>query len=388
MRQAGIKRFSFKKILFSTHMFLGLIFCVTISIIGITGALYSYADEIGNYERARYASSIKTADAKTLNIEEISAKFLEQKPNASIRFLRVSNVKEGIKNIGISAVENDKYAYYEFDQFTGKIITLGLKSDKFFRAVMMLHRFLSFENVSTTGKNVVAITTITIIILSITGIFLYFPMLKRNFLKSIRVDFKAKGHKFLYQLHCAFGAVTSIFVLTMCLSGLWWSYEWYRNLLNELAGVETASFSRSERKEMQTPTPKELQDVVDTAFVVIKDSLSYYISVPFKGEPYELSYTNTKYGAYNLLKINARKIVSHELYEDKTAGQKLLQNIYALHSGQFFGETGKALWCISSLSMALFSISGAMMFYKKMKRKSVKAKESMRFFQISQKGLR
>ncbi|MDR0579568.1 MAG: PepSY domain-containing protein [Campylobacteraceae bacterium] len=41
-----------------------------------------------------------------------------------------------------------------------------------------------------------------------------------------------------------------------------------------------------------------------------------------------------------------------------------------LHSGAFFGEIGKALWCISSLSMALFGISGVVMFYRGKKTKT------------------
>jgi sulfite reductase (NADPH) flavoprotein alpha-component len=62
---------------------------------------------------------------------------------------------------------------------------------------------------------------------------------------------------------------------------------------------------------------------------------------------------------------NDGAIVSYELYDDKTLGEKFIANIYALHSGQFFGEVGKALWCVSSLSMALFGVSGAMMFYRR-----------------------
>ncbi|MDR2342399.1 MAG: PepSY domain-containing protein, partial [Campylobacteraceae bacterium] len=77
------------------------------------------------------------------------------------------------------------------------------------------------------------------------------------------------------------------------------------------------------------------------------------------------------YGSYNLLKIDLQngEIVSQELYKDKTIGQKFIQNMYTLHSGQFFGEFGKAAMCISSLSMALFSVSGAMMFYRRKRKR-------------------
>lgn len=350
-------------------MVLGLVFCATIAVVGVSGALYSYADDIRDYERAKYISAYK--NSKVLDIEELGAKFLEQKPNASIRFLSVTNIKEDLKYIGVSVVENDKYGYYEINQYTGEIVTNNLKSDKFFTAVMMLHRFLSFKEINIIGKNIVAATTIAVIVLSISGFLLYLPRLKRNFIKSLRIEFKAKGYKFLYQLHSVLGVFTLIFVIIMCLTGLWWSYEWYRNFLSRLAGVENTGFARSTAQEFASGAAKELQRTVDMAKEEINGCKSYFIRVPFKDAPYELSYTNVRYGAYNLLKIDIQneRIVSRELYKDKTFGQKLIQNMYMLHSGQLFGETGKALWCVSSALMALFGISGAMMFYRRTKRK-------------------
>jgi sulfite reductase (NADPH) flavoprotein alpha-component len=348
---------------------LGLAFCVTICAVGVTGALYSYADDIRDYERAQYISSYKTSSSEALSVEEISARFLEQKPNASIRFFSVKNLKDDLRHIGISAAENGKFGFYEVNAYSGEIVTNSLKTDKFFAAAMIFHRFLNFDGVSAAGKNIVAATTIAIIVLSITGIILYLPALKRNFLKSLRIEFKAKGYKFLYQLHSVLGVFTLVFVLIMCLTGLWWSYEWYRSFLSKLAGADTALFARGERREMAAGDPKELQRTIDIAKEELSGWRSYFIRVPFKDAPYELSYSNVKYGAYNLLKIDVQNeaIVSRELYRDKTVGQKFIQNIYALHSGQFFGEFGKAAMCVSSLAMALFSVSGAMMFYRRIK---------------------
>jgi sulfite reductase (NADPH) flavoprotein alpha-component len=306
-----------------------------------------------------------------LSVEEIGAKFLEQKPNASIRFFSVRNLKDNLRHIGVSAVENGKYGYYEINAYTGEIADNSLKSDNFFAAVMMFHRFLNFDGANAVGKNIVAATTIAIIVLSIGGLLLYLPALKRNLFKSLRIEFKAKGYKFLYQLHSVLGVFTLLFVLIMCLTGLWWSYEWYRDFLSALAGTEHTIHARGGQRQAASGDPKELQKTFDAAKEVISGYRSYFISVPFQDDPYELSYANARYGAYNLLKINVQNstIISQELYEDKTAGQKFIQNIYALHCGEFFGEFGKAAMCVSSLAMALFSVSGVLMFYKRIRAK-------------------
>ncbi|MDR2638237.1 MAG: PepSY domain-containing protein, partial [Helicobacteraceae bacterium] len=83
-----------------------------------------------------------------------------------------------------------------------------------------------------------AIATIALIVISITGLYLYLPFMRRNFYSSLKIDFRKKGRGFLYKLHSVFGVWTLIFVLLMSLTGLWWSYDWYRNGIYWLAGVE------------------------------------------------------------------------------------------------------------------------------------------------------
>jgi hypothetical protein len=52
----------------------------------------------------------------------------------------------------------------------------------------------------------------------------------------------------------------------------------------------------------------------------------------------------------------------------------ILQALSWLHYGTLFEEIGKALRCISSLSMALFGISGIMIFCRKKAKRERKKK--------------
>jgi sulfite reductase (NADPH) flavoprotein alpha-component len=352
-------------------MLLGLIFCVFIAIVGITGALYSYSDTIRDFETAKKISRYESENSKVLSIEELMKRFLEQKQDENIAFFRVINARENIPLIEIVTIDkNGRYTFNSLNAYMGNIIELELISDKIFTPVMMLHRFLSFKRVNQFGKNIVAATTIIIIFLLITGIFLYSPMLKRNFLKSLRVDFKAKGYKFLYRLHSIFGIFTSVFILIMCLTGLWRSYEWYRDFLNNLTEIQKDSSLVRQNRELADVSPKEFQKVFEMTKETIDGSYLYIINTPFKDEPYKVLYKKGKYDAINTLTVDVEddKIISHEIFEYKPLGQQLINSMYALHSGQYFGEFGKAVMCISSASMAMFSVSGAIMFYKRIKR--------------------
>jgi sulfite reductase (NADPH) flavoprotein alpha-component len=86
-------------------------------------------------------------------------------------------------------------------------------------------------------------------------------MLKRNFIKSIKIDFKAKGYKFLYQFHTVFGVFTLLFVLIICLTGLYWSYGWCKSIFYTLAGVEKPKIVKVQKQELSAITPQELQNI-------------------------------------------------------------------------------------------------------------------------------
>jgi uncharacterized iron-regulated membrane protein len=120
--------------------------------------------------------------------------------------------------------------------------------------------------------------------------------------------------------------------------------------------------------------PSELQSVFDALVNEAGEHYYCYIKIPFKGNPYEIWGIKEKNGNYDRYAIDPKtyNVVSKELHKDKPAAEKLINSIYALHSGQFFGEVGKALWCASSLSMALFGISGVMMFWRRKKKKNAK----------------
>jgi sulfite reductase (NADPH) flavoprotein alpha-component len=363
----GKQMVSVKKALKESHKILGLVFCVFIVIIGITGALYSYARDIIAYEKtARFYDRDKTP----FSAGELASKFLEQNPNVNVRYIALESLKKDLPFITIYADDNGAWKSYNIDPYSGEATAEVSISGKIFSAILSLHTSFSPFGSSAIGKQITAVSTIAVIFLSVIGFILYLPSLKRNFLKSLRIDFKAKGYKFLYQLHCVLGVLTIAFVLTMSLTGLWWSYEWYRNALYNLAGVKPERQMDSSGKPYAKPTQSQLQRILDIAASKMGKSDIVALSVPFEDEPYFISYWTYKYGHVDEIKIDAQnvKTVSVKLHENKTIGERFIDSIYALHTGQFFGEIGKALWCVSSLSMALFGVSGAMMFYRRIRR--------------------
>jgi sulfite reductase (NADPH) flavoprotein alpha-component len=226
---------SFKRQLRNIHKIVGLLFCITIVIIGVTGALYSYSDVITNYEKESYLRARYKPNAEPLSLRELSERFYRQRPDADIRYIRGLTLGDNLKSLTFTTFNDGKYSFYHIDMYSGDIAEHSFIAERVFWAIVLLHTSLDFEAQNATGRHIVAATTIAIIVLTITGLYFYIPMLKHNFSRNMKLDLKAKGYGFWYKLHSVVGVYTCLFVLTMCLTGLWWSYDWYRDMLYDLA---------------------------------------------------------------------------------------------------------------------------------------------------------
>jgi sulfite reductase (NADPH) flavoprotein alpha-component len=157
----------------------------------------------------------------------------------------------------------------------------------------------------------------------------------------------------------------------MCLTGLYWSYGWYRTMLYKIAGVEQPVRMQHMQRQTKVESVNDL-GYLDTIYTVFKDNIgenytSLTLNTVAQNGTYSVLYQDTK-GDTNRIQIDIEKneIISNS--NNRTLGEKFMSNIYALHSGYFFGEIGKFLWCVSSAAMALFTISGFIMFFKRKKR--------------------
>lgn len=84
----------------------------------------------------------------------------------------------------------------------------------------------------------VGISTLLFVIVLITGVIIWVPRARKNIGKSLSISFN-KGWKGVWKgLHVAGGMYALIFVLAMALTGLTWSFNWYRSAFYAVCGVE------------------------------------------------------------------------------------------------------------------------------------------------------
>ena len=406
-----------KTIWFKIHWILGITAGLILLVVGVTGAIMSFEKEILKaINKNSYVVSISDEQSK-LTTKELLEKFQAQMPDAKINSISFSSDASASTIVNIAGKGESKEARrgkdYFINPYTAEILP-DIKGKEFFGFILRLHRWLALpEDVREVGKQTVAISTISLIILIISAIVIYWGRIKHAFFKSFTFKFKHKGRAFLSTMHSAVGMWVIPFYLLSALTGLSWSYAWYNDMLYKIASVEkpqrmqqpqsqkpeTEIVQREkivdgEMKEgqkqiagnMELKEPKkskfdEYQKAVEMFNIFVqRDYSKVTLRFPQKGSVYSFSYLDIEpdhYRATNSLEldVNSWQLLKHERYNDKPLNEQLMKSILPLHTGEYFGIIGQIGMFLASSLMALFTITGVMLYlnrHKKKKNKEIK----------------
>ncbi|MDD3054742.1 MAG: PepSY-associated TM helix domain-containing protein [Aliarcobacter sp.] len=371
----------YKTIWFKIHMILGLTAGFILLVVGVTGAILSFEKEIIKFIN-KDSYEVFVPNEVKLSTKELLEKLQEKLPEAKINSLSFSSDANSSVVINVAGKGEGKEAKrgisYYINPYTAEILP-ELKGVGFFKSVENIHRRLLLSDF---GKQVVALSVVSLLILMFSGIYIYFPRIKKSFSQSLKLNFQSKGRFFLANLHSAIGMWVIPFYLVASLTGLYWSYEFVSNGLHTITGVEKPKKpqmqgSQGENKNLQGE--KISFDDVSLAVDAFKNLVenkysSATLRFPQKGSVYSFDYLAIDFPherAKNKIEfdIKTNQILKHEKYEDKTLAQKLMGSILPLHTGEYFGVVGQTLMFLASLMMPLFAITGLMLYVKRTKKK-------------------
>lgn len=373
-----------KSFWFKIHWFLGIVFGLTLIVIGVSGAVLSYEKEILRFiNKDTYFVEVPQDKAK-LSAQELLTIYQEQNSKARINSITISSNATSSASINIASQDpKDRRGITEYlNPYTAEVLPQIVGKD-FFMFFFTLHRWLTLEgDYRSIGKNIVAISTIACILLVIGGIVVYFPRIKNHFFKSFTFSFKHKNRAFLSTMHSAIGLWVTPFFLLVCLTGLYWSYDWYRSAMFKVFNVEqpVRNNQAQPKQNEYKPNFENIQKVVDIFNQnVTKDYKSATIRLNgSKDNIYTVSYLfedATHYRETNSMEINLNslKVEKSVIFKDKPLNEQIMSSMLPLHSGEFFGWIGQLGMFLSSSLMALFVITGYMLYFKRRKSKKEKA---------------
>lgn len=369
-----------KKIIFQGHWFLGISAGLILSIIGITGAIYSYEQPIIEWLNPE-SYRIEQQSTTRMSPAQLYKHFRHTQPEIQIDRITIAKLPHAPATINIKK-EGFKRGYDMLVNPYDASVLPPPRGHDFFQFIQQLHRNLTMGSV---GKQLTGACTLILIFFVFSGLYLRWP--KQH---SVRqwLSFKPslKGRNFLWHLHAIVGTWVVIFYLIFACTGLYWSYDWWRSGMYQLLGVEQVKSTKEQKSISQEKQPLiDDQEVIyaldrswqnfDNIFQREYSSLSF--NIPKKNnKTLELSFVDAQpqhERAKNQAVLNYQtlQIQSLDLYENKALNKKIMSSMLPVHRGSFFGSTYQFIAMITSLIMPLFFITGWMLYLKRRKQKKL-----------------
>ncbi len=225
-----------RKIFKELHIWLSLPLGLVMSVICFSGAMLVFEKEITEMVQKEYYFVDKVSD-DALSIEQVEALV---KPtladDVEIKNVEVSEDPERCYKVNLS---KPKRAAVFVDQYSGDIKGQPERLP-FFRTMFRLHRWLMDTRPDDGGifwgKMIVGVSTLLMVIIMISGIVIWIPNNIKNLKTRLTINIRKGWRRFCYDLHVAGGIFAVLLLLAMALTGLTWSFEWYRDGFNDLFG--------------------------------------------------------------------------------------------------------------------------------------------------------
>ncbi len=367
-----------RKVLFQLHWIVGITVGIVLALVGATGAVLSFEQQIVA-SLARDGRQVDANGRTPLAPADLLARVAASEPEKRIAALSI--VREPAETVRVTfAPREQRYA----DPYTGTLLaptTSG--AETFFRNMRSLHRWLMWGELGNrdVGRQIVGACTILLLFMAATGLYLRWPRgpAARRVKTWLVPDFRLKGRAFLWNLHSIAGTWVLPVYLLVALTGLQWSYEWYRDGLHAVAGVERPAGSEGTREGRGAGPAGERGDPLDTAGFARAWETFARQTPEFKtvninlaarpGKPIEFRYLDRQSSherAFNTVAVDRQgTVASAERYDDKKFGAQIVSSIFALHSGSYFGVVGVIVFLIASLAMPLFAVTGWIMYLQR-----------------------
>nr|WP_240160229.1 sulfite reductase flavoprotein subunit alpha [Pseudomonas proteolytica] len=362
-----------KKTLFQLHWFFGITAGLVLALMGITGAAYSFQDEILRALNPTVLT-VEKQPAGVLPPAELVRK-LETTEGKTVSMLWVESESGNAARVFFTPPAGERRGQMRyFDPYTGDYLGDAVGQD-FFGLMLQLHRFLAIGD---TGRQITGACTLILIFFCLSGLYLRWPRQVASWRAWLTLDWRKKGRSFNWDLHSVFGTWCLLFYLLAALTGLYWSYEWYsKGLTRLLSDAPQNERVRNRGPAPAGPAPVANYDAIwSSIYSTAGPHLSAYnIRMPaVAGQPatvYYLLQSSPHDRALNQINLDPATgvVKSVERYADKSLKAQLLTSIYALHVGSYFGLAGRIILTATSLCMPLFFITGWLLYLDRRRKK-------------------
>ncbi|TNE73366.1 PepSY domain-containing protein [bacterium] len=377
--------FSWKKIrsfLNTIHLWLGIGASLILFIVCLTGTIYTFQPEITRWMDSEKYTVSPADSVPILSIEALKDSVGAQL-GATVASVSFSKDKTEAYQFSVRKEGERRGTTYLVNPYTAEILgDTKSTTSEFFMVMFRLHRWLLLD--TKIGRPIVGWSTVIFAVIVFSGMILWFPVRVKSWRNGLKVNIKASWKRINHDLHNTLGFYSSIFLLIMALTGLQWSFDWYREGLTNLLGVKREAPKGELQPEISTDS---LQVLTITELIQITDSAlpfdgSYYLDLSSKSNEVSIrKYSNSFFASHAPDRVTINRyngnVTSVERFADKPFNEQIASSIKALHVGNVFGTFSKIIYFLACLVATSLPVTGIIIWLNKRKGKRVSSSHEL-----------
>lgn len=382
-----------RKLFKKLHLWLSLPFGLIIMTTCLTGALLVFEKEIT--ELVRHDSyTIPVRKTQSLSLQSLLERVARETPD-SVQITSVT-IPSDFRRAYTVGLSKPRRAGVLVDPYTGKIVGQSGRLP-FFTTVRELHRWLldsmkpDSEGIFW-GRVIVGTSTLLFVFILLTGLFLWWPKKLKGVGKRLKISLRHGRQRLFTDLHTVGGVYVFVLLLAMAMTGLTWSFEWYRTGFYKVFGAEMAEGGKGDKGPKKDKRNKDApreegaeQAKLPASYIYWEEVVSYVIEVS-EADYKEITVKDGEVevplaGLGNIRATDSFRfdkktgqVTEYKAYREAKRDKKLRGWIYSVHTGAWGGLFTRICYVLAALFGASLPLTGYYIFYQRKWGKKRKAK--------------
>ena len=383
-----------RKLFKKLHLWLSLPFGLIIMTTCLTGALLVFEKEIT--ELVRHDSyTIPVRKTQSLSLQSLLERVARETPD-SVQITSVT-IPSDFRRAYTVGLSKPRRAGVLVDPYTGKIVGQSGRLP-FFTTVRELHRWLldsmkpDSEGIFW-GRVIVGTSTLLFVFILLTGLFLWWRKKLKGVGKRLKISLRQGRQRLFTDLHTVGGVYVFVLLLAMAMTGLTWSFEWYRTGFYKVFGAEITEGGKGDKgpkKDKRKDVPREEgaeQAKLPASYIYWEEVVSYvrevseadYPEITVKDGEVEVPLAglgNSRAADSFRFDKKTGQVTEYKAYREAKRDKKLRGWIYSVHTGAWGGLFTRICYFLAALFGASLPLTGYYIFYQRKWGKKRKAKSS------------
>lgn len=382
-----------RKLFKNIHLWLSVPFGLIMMLTCFSGAMLVFEKEVTQWMRPE-VFNVEPQNRQTLPVDELVRRVSATLPD-DVEVTGITVFPDARKAWQLPLSKPSRTSVY-VNPYTGEVTGQSGRLP-FFNTMFRLHRWLLDSRPTGNGvfwgKVVVGVSTLLFVFVLVSGVVVWWPRTLKALKNGLKLTWRRGWRRFCYGLHVAGGMYVCLLLLVMALTGLTWSFDWYRNGFYHLFGAEVkpGMGMGHGNAARQTARKSEGKHGSDSAHGDDRDAdrLLHWQDVyeqvkqenPGAGQisiaDGTASATVNRWGntrGVNRYKFDARtgRLTGRTLYRELDSSGTIRGWIYSLHVGSWGGWLTRILWLVAALWGATLPLTGYYLWIKRLRRRTTR----------------